>query len=212
MTEQQSQGRELPAPPECVLADDQTAALDAVARVLQARGFRIVAAVRDGQDALDALAAHPNAIGIVNTRLPRLSGVEIARRAAPGTAIIFYTGHRDRAPLLDGLAAGIRGIVLKEAPLDDLIRAVETVAAGGVYLDPVLAGVIITSEATKALTDRERSVLRLLADGRRNDAIAQTLGIAPGTVRAHVRNAMQKLEVDTRAQAVAEALRRALIE
>lgn len=201
-----------PYAPECVLADDQTATLDAVARVLRARGFRIAAAVRDGQEALGELAAHPSAIGIVNARLPRVSGLEIARRAAPGTAIILYTGHRDRASLLDGLAAGVRGIVLKEAPLEDLVRAIQTVATGGVYIDPVLAGVIVTAEGTKALTDRERSVLRLLADGHRNDLIAEELGIAPDTVRAHVRNAMRKLGVDTRTQAVAEALRRALIE
>ena len=201
-----------PHAPECVQADDQTATLDAVARVLRARGFRIAATVRDGEEALGELAAHPSAIGIVNARLPRVSGLEIARRAAPGTAIILYTGHRDRASLLDGLAAGVRGIVLKEAPLEDLVRAVQTVATGGVYIDPVLAGVIVTPEGTKGLTDRERSVLRLLADGHRNDVIVKELGIAPDTVRAHVRNAMRKLGVDTRTQAVAEALRRALIE
>ncbi len=83
--------------------------------------------------------------------------------------------------------------------------------SGRIYLDPLLAGVV-TAPELKALTSRERSVLRLLADGQGSEAIGRTLSIAPDTVRAHVRNAMRKLGVETRTQAVAEALRRALIE
>jgi Response regulator containing a CheY-like receiver domain and an HTH DNA-binding domain len=104
--------------------------------------------------------------------------------------------------------------VLKEAPLPDLVRAVETVAEGKTYVDPVLAGVIASAEMTKqipSLTQREREVLRLLADGLSNEEIGKRLFISPETVRTHVRKAMAKLEADTRTEAVATALRQSLI-
>lgn len=196
----------------CVLADDHPAVLEAVSRVLREHGIDVVATSTDGESAVAAILEHKPQVAIIDIKMGRLSGVEATRRIGTDTHVILYTGYRDRTLLLDGLDAGARAIVLKEAPLDDLVRAVRTVAEGGVYLDPVLAGVLITTETTKALTERERSVLRLLADGYRNDSIGSALAIAPDTVRAHVRNAMRKLEVDTRTQAVAEALRRSLID
>jgi DNA-binding NarL/FixJ family response regulator len=88
------------------------------------------------------------------------------------------------------------------------------VSEGGTYVDPVLAGVIAGSQATSrlaSLTKREREILRLLADGMRNEQVAIELSISPLTVRTHVKNAMEKLEADTRTQAVARALRDSLI-
>jgi DNA-binding NarL/FixJ family response regulator len=149
--------------------------------------------------------------------MPKLGGIELSRRAqrsAPDTSILLYTGYGDRALLTEALDAGVRGFVLKEAPLGDLVRAVETVADGGVYVDPVLAGVFATASTTDklpALTQREREVLRLLADGLSNEEIGKRLFISAETVRTHVRKAMDKLDADTRTQAVARALRNQLI-
>ena len=115
---------------------------------------------------------------------------------------------------MEALDAGARGFVLKEAPLPDLVRAVETVAHGGSYVDPVLAGVIASAEAAGRIpkvTQREREILRLLADGLTNEEIGKELFISPETVRTHVRKAMAKLDADTRTQAVATALRQSLI-
>ena len=103
---------------------------------------------------------------------------------------------------------------MPERPCPDL-RAIETVAQGSVYVDPVLAGVLAvpdTMQQPTMLTQREREVLRLLADGHRNDDIGRELQIAGETARVHIRNAMRKLGADTRTQAVAVALRRSLIE
>jgi DNA-binding NarL/FixJ family response regulator len=149
--------------------------------------------------------------------MPRLGGVELARQAvtrAPDTALIFYTAYGDRALVTEALDVGVRGFVLKEAPLTDLVRAVEEVAGGSTYVDPVLAGVLATASVAKdlpALTQRERDVLRLLADGLSNEEIGRRLFISPETVRTHVRKAMEKLDADTRTQAVATALRQSLI-
>jgi DNA-binding NarL/FixJ family response regulator len=149
--------------------------------------------------------------------MPRLSGLELTRRlerVAPKTAVVLYTAYGDRALITEAIDAGVRGFVLKEAPLSDLVRAVELVASGGTYVDPVLAGVLATAEVTgklPALTQREREVLRLLADGLTNEQIGKSLFISPETVRTHVRKAMGKLDADTRTQAVATALRQSLI-
>ena len=202
---------------ECVVADDHPAVLDAVTSFLERRGIRVTGKARDGDEALALLEAEQPTVALLDIRMPGVSGIDVARRAgraAPETAIILYTGFGDRELLTEALDAGVRGFVLKEAPLEDLVRAVETVAAGGTYVDPVLAGVLASSEATSRIpkiTQREREVLRLLADGLGNDEIGRRLYISPETVRTHVRKAMDKLDADTRTQAVAEALRLSLI-
>jgi DNA-binding NarL/FixJ family response regulator len=149
--------------------------------------------------------------------MPRLSGIEVAVHAAevaPETAIVFYTAFGDRALLSEALDAGVRGFVLKEAPLADLVRALERVVGGEAYIDPVLAGALVSgrlADRVPSLTQREREVLRLLADGHANEEIGKRLHISPETVRTHVRKAMAKLEADTRTQAVAIALRQSII-
>ena len=200
----------------CVIADDHPAMLTAVADILERSGIEIVGRASDGQDALAQIEAKQPRVALVDVRMPRLSGIEVAQKAAvvaPNTSIVFYTAYGDRALLSEALDVGARGFVLKEAPLTDLVRAVERVAAGEAYVDPVLAGVLVSAQTDKipSLTQREREVLRLLADGLSNDEIGKRLFISPETVRTHVRKAMAKLEADTRTHAVATALRQSLI-
>ena len=189
----------------------------AVSEVLRRAGFDVLACGADGREAADLIAEHRPLVAIVDMRMPHLSGIEVAREAAtasPETRFVFYTAFGDRALLSDALDAGARGFVLKEAPLHDLIRAVQRVAAGEAYVDPVLAGLLVGSPAAQQapnLTQREREVLRLLADGLANEAIGVELGISIETVRTHLRKAMNKLDADTRTQAVATALRHSLI-
>jgi DNA-binding NarL/FixJ family response regulator len=199
-----------------VIADDHPAMLTAIADTLEASGVDIVGRASDGLEALTQIEAKQPCIALVDVRMPRLSGIEVAQKAAvvaPNTSIVFYTAYGDRALLSEALDVGARGFVLKEAPLPDLVRAVERVAAGEAYVDPVLAGVLVSAQSDKipSLTQREREVLRLLADGLANEEIGKRLFISPETVRTHLRKAMAKLEADTRTQAVATALRQSLI-
>lgn len=201
----------------CLVADDHPAMVEAICEMLESHGIEIAGRARDGEEALAKLERRHPAVAVVDLRMPKLSGVEIARCAAtssPDTAVILYTAYGERALLMEAIDAGARGFLLKEAPLDDLVRAVELVAAGGTYVDPVLAGVFATpaaADAMPALTKREREVLRLLADGNSNEEIGKALFISPETVRTHLRKAMGKLDADTRTQAVATALRQSLI-
>jgi DNA-binding NarL/FixJ family response regulator len=191
--------------------------LDAVSEFLTAAGIEVVARARDGDAALVQIEERRPRIALVDVRMPGIGGLELARRVArvaPETAVLLYTGYGDQALLTEALDAGVSGFVLKEAPLDDLVRAVESVAAGSSYVDPVLAGALAASAVggtLPKLTQRERDVLRLLADGLSNEEIGRRLFISAETVRTHVRKAMEKLDADTRTAAVARALRENLI-
>ena len=201
----------------CVVADDHPAVLDAVAEFLTQGGVEVVGRARDGEEALERIEHAKPRVALVDVRMPKLGGIELARRAkrsAPATAVLLYTGYGDRALLTEALDAGVAGFVLKEAPMDDLLRALKSVAEGGTYVDPVLAGTLAASSVGSKLpqlTQRERDVLRLLADGLSNEEIGKRLFISAETVRTHVRKAMEKLDADTRTQAVARALRDHLI-
>ena len=203
----------------CLVADDHPAVVEAVADVLTEAGIAVTARASAGDQALSLLETHVPQVALLDLRMPRLSGIDVARRltrSGSPTAVILYTAFGDRALLTEALDAGVRGFVLKEAPLVEVVRAVEVVARGRTYVDPVLAGVISVgavfgTELEVQLTVREREVLRLLADGRSNGEIGAELSISPETVRTHVRKAMAKLDADTRTQAVATALRQSLI-
>ena len=205
-------------PYRCVIADDHPAIIDAVSRYLaDVDDVEIVAQAQNGDEALRLIEEHAPDVAVVDIRMPGVGGIEIARRlSAEGskTAVILYTGHSERSLLLEALDAGARGFLVKEAPLDDLARAIRTIGAGGTYVDPALASVLAGPQAAERLptiTKREREILRLLADGMRNEQVARQLSISPLTVRSHVKNAMRKLEADTRTEAVAKALRESLI-
>jgi DNA-binding NarL/FixJ family response regulator len=149
--------------------------------------------------------------------MPRLSGLDVVRTlsaAASPTRVILYTGYGDDALLNDALDAGVGGVIDKEAPLDELLRAIRIVAEGGTYLDPTAAAALVAQRRrnrTRELTPREREILRLLADGNSNETIGSMLSISSQTVRTHLQKAMEKLGATTRVQAVATALRESLI-
>jgi DNA-binding NarL/FixJ family response regulator len=205
-------------PIRCLIADDHPAILDSVSRFLEDDDeVEIVGKATEGERALREIEEQTPDVALLDIRMPGLGGIEIARRlvaVGASTAVILYTGHPDRSLLLEALDAGARGFLLKEAPLDDLTRAIRIVAQGGTYVDPALAGVLAgpgVADRLPTLTKREREVLRLLADGMRNEQVARELSISPLTVRTHVKKAMEKLEADTRTEAVARAMRASLI-
>ena len=206
------------APVTCLVADDHPAVLDSVSRFLELRGFRVVARVSRGDEALAEIERLEPSVALLDVDMAPIDGIEVARRTlagAPERRIVVYTAHRDREVLERALDAGARGFVLKQAPLAELARALEVVAAGGTYVDPELASAVVSAgseSASSPLTPREREVLGLLADGQTNQAASKTLGISAETMQSHVRNIMGKLEADTRTQAVATAIRQSLID
>lgn len=190
--------------------------LESIARYLGAQGYRVVGLARNGDEAVSLIESLRPSLAVLDLRMPGLSGAGVVRQVArttPQCGAVVYSGFGDSALLDEALDAGARGFVLKDAPLEALVRALQTVADGGMYIDPALADVVIRATPARdlGLTARERDVLRLLADGHSNESIGRELFIAPDTARTQLGAAMAKLGVSTRTQAVAMALRRSLI-
>lgn len=201
----------------CVVADDHPAVRELVARYLGEHGIVVAATAEDGRAALNAIIEHAPDVALLDVRMPQLSGIDVARRLAvgpTGTAVILYTAYGDREQLVHALDAGVRGFVQKDAPLEEILRAVRFVSQNGVYIDAALGSVLVNphaAERLKTLTARQREVLTCIADGMTTDEVARALFISPDTVRVHLRNSMETLDAGTRTHAVAKALRQSLI-
>jgi DNA-binding NarL/FixJ family response regulator len=203
------------APTTCVVADDHPAVLASVSRYLEASGLRVVGRARNGEEAIALVESQRPMLALLDLRMPKLGGAAALRRIArttPQCASVAYSGYADRAMLTEALDAGARGFVLKDAPFEALLRALDTVTSGGMYIDPALADIVLrAADGDVKLTPRERDVLRLLADGHSNESIGKSLFISPDTARTQLGVAMAKLGAATRTQAVAIALRDSLI-
>lgn len=200
----------------CLLADDHPALLVALSDVLWEAGFSVVGPAQDGESAIRAAAEAQPELAVVDYRMPRCAGVELVRRlleVSPHTRIAVYTADADLGLVEAVLEAGAAAVVLKEAPLPDLLRALDELLAGGRYLDPALASLILEPgrAGSGSLTARELEVLRLLSDGLSHEAIGKKLEIRAETVRSHARKAAARLGARTRTQAVASAIRLGLI-
>ena len=191
--------------------------MESVTRLLEENGeFRIVATAIEGIEALARIRELKPDVALIDVGMPHLDGVEITRRLTEEgipTRVLVYSGQSDAAVAIEALEAGAAGFVLKGGELAELAHAASVVARGGTFVDAEIAAALNAprSERPPLLTRREREVLRLLAEGFRNDEVAERLGISPLTVRTHVRHAMEKLDAGTRTEAVATALRLSLI-
>ena len=200
----------------CLLADDHPGLLVALSDFLERAGVEIVGVATDGREAVELAASATPDVALVDFRMPKLARTELIAailEASPETRIVVYTAEADDLLVGDALRAGARGVVLKEAPLVDVTRALETVLGGRCYVDPALAALALArpQNGNGALTPRERDVLKLLAEGLPHEEIGRRLGISGETVRTHVQKACDRLGASTRTQAVATALRQGLI-
>jgi DNA-binding NarL/FixJ family response regulator len=200
----------------CLIVDDHEVVREGL-RLAFSRtdSIRVVGEAADGGAAI-ALAQRrrPNVV-ILDIRMPGMDGLEAARKiteAVPETGILVFTAFAERTLLTRGMEAGAKGYILKEAPYQTLVRAVQKVAAGDGYVDPALMPAFLNKDRENSLTAREREILRLLADGMSNADVAAKLFISQETVKSHVRHILTKLEADTRTHAVAIALRTAIID
>jgi DNA-binding NarL/FixJ family response regulator len=196
----------------CLVADDHPALTTAVCGYLVANGFEIVGPVPDGVRAVQLAAEQKPELALLDLRMPRLHGVALITEllaVSPSTRIAVYTADADAQIATDVLAAGAVAVVLKEAPLADVVRALEAARTGRSYLDPALVRAV--TPTGERLTPRELEVLVLVAEGLQHEEIGRRLGIGAETVRTHLRKACDRLGAATRTQAVATALRLGLI-
>src|SRR6187549_1671349 len=200
------------SPKRVVLVDDHEIVREAIkARMSAVDGVEIVGEAETAEEVIDKVKELEPDVAIVDVELPGKDGIDATKdilKARPETRVIIFTAHAQPDLLTLALRAGASGYVLKSAPAEDIARAVKAVTGGGTFLGGDFAGGK-PSEVEKLLdlSPRERQILELLAEGLRVKEIAERLGLSPATVHTHVRNAIAKLEVDTRTEAVALAVR-----
>jgi DNA-binding NarL/FixJ family response regulator len=201
----------------CLIVDDHEVVREGLRLALsRADNIRVVGEAADGSAAVSlAKRRRPNVV-IMDVRMPGTDGLQAAREISsevPETAVLMFTAYGERSLLTRGLEAGAKGYILKEAPQQTLVRAIQKVAGGDGYVDPALMPAFLAGkDQTDMLTGREREILQLLADGMSNADVAGRLFISQETVKSHVRHILTKLEADTRTHAVAIALREAIID
>jgi len=184
--------------------------------LLRSSNIRVVGEAPDGETAIALVERRRPNVVIMDLRMPGMDGIEATeeiRRRVPDTAVIVFTAYSERALLSRSLESGAKGYILKEAPHETLLRAIEKVASGDTFVDPALMPNLVQGrDGGDSLTAREREILQLRADGMSNADVAGRLFISQETVKSHVRHILVKLEADTRTQAVAIALREAMID
>jgi DNA-binding NarL/FixJ family response regulator len=202
----------------CLAVDDHPAVRQGLALLLGgAPDIELVDAVHSGEEVMDAVRRHDPGVVIVDVRLPGMDGISTVKRLAadaPEANSVVFSAYGDKRLLSDAISAGARGYVMKGSPPDDLLRAIRTVHDGDAFVDPSLSpALLMTKEVADApLSEREREVLQLLAEGLHTEEVARRIGLSPETVKSDTRRAITKLEADGRVHAVAIALRKALIE
>jgi DNA-binding NarL/FixJ family response regulator len=196
-----------------VLADDQALIRAGFRALLEARDIRVVAEAADGVEAIEAVARAKPDVVLMDIRMPRMDGVEATRRL-PGQRVLIVTTYELDEYVVEALRAGAAGFILKDAPPDELIHAVRTVAAGDALLAPSVTRRLLEQvvrrlpESPKPppsyeeLTAREREIFELVARGLSNSEIAERLYLSAGTVKSHVSHTLIKLGLRDRVQAV----------
>jgi two-component system response regulator NreC len=208
-----------------LLADDHGIVRRGLRSILEEAGHTIVAEAVDGIEAARLCEDHRPDLLIVDIGMPKLSGIEVAARAQkldrpPG--IIILSMHSDESYIIRALAAGARAYLLKDATDEDLLPAVRAVAAGKPFFSPAVAAVLVEdymrtlqkrglSDSYHLLTDREKEILHLLAEGRSNKEVATLLDVGVSTVETHRANLMQKLSLHNTAEIVLYAVRKGII-
>jgi DNA-binding NarL/FixJ family response regulator len=208
-----------------VLAEDQQLVRQGLRLLLEREpSFALIGEAADGWEAAQMTTRQQPDVLVLDLMLPRLHGLDVIRQVrenSPRTRILVLSMHADEPYVLESLSSGAAGYLLKDCSATELIKAIKTVQTGQSYLSPALAGRLNQSEkpepagrktqVTDILTKRERSVLKLAAEGFNCTEIAATLSISPRTAETHRANLMRKLELRSQTELVRFAIRSRII-
>ena len=211
-----------------LLVDDQTLVRQGIRSLLsldEADGIEVIAEATDGQQAIEQVPLVKPDVVLMDMRMPVMSGLEALQalsRTGQLPPTIILTTFDDDQLVLAGIKAGARGYLLKDVSLEQLVGAIRTVAAGGSLVQPAVTQKLLSGlehmqtgfaslDKPDPLTDRETEILRLMAGGFSNKEIANSLGVAEGTIKNHVSNILSKLGVRDRTRAVLKALEAKLV-
>jgi two-component system, NarL family, response regulator NreC len=209
-----------------MIADDHTLVRQGLRKILEERPeWSVVAEVSNGREAVRrALEEQPDLV-ILDIGMPMLNGIEAIRqitRRAPNIPVLILSMHSDEAYIVQALQAGARGYLLKDSADTDLIRAIEAIANGKSFFSPAVATVMLddyvkhlaqkgVSDRFELLSEREREIFQLVAEGHSNKEVAELLCISPLTVETHRAHILQKLDIHNTAELVLYAVKRGVI-
>jgi two-component system response regulator NreC len=209
-----------------LLGDDHTLLRQGLRKILQERpDWDVVAEAGDGREAVrQALALQPD-VAILDIGMPLMNGIESTRqivRRRPETHVLILSMHANEAYIIQALKAGAKGYLLKDSADTELIRGVEVVASGKSFFSPAVAKVMLDdyvrhlaekgiADRFDSLSEREREIFQLVAEGRSTKEIAELLSVSPATIETHRAHVLQKLDVHNTAELVLYAVRRGVI-
>ena len=208
----------MPTRTRCLAVDDHATVRQGLGLLFEGQDdLELLSTAETGEDALAAVEREQPEVVIMDVRLPGIDGISAVKRiaqSAPGVKTVIFSAYGDKRLLSDAITAGARGYVMKGSPTEDLLRAVRTVVGGQAFVDPSLSPALIMTQsmAEAPLSEREREILQLLAEGYHTEEVARRIGLSAETVKSDTKRAIQKLEADSRVHAVAIALRQAIIE
>lgn len=204
-----------------LLADDHPMFSQGLKALLEREGFEVVGQAEDGHEAVRMARKLEPDVAVIDLGMPLLNGVDAAReihRRAPKTQVILLTMYEEDAYVLEALQAGVRGYVLKAQASSDLVGAIRQVIRGAIYLSPGISEAVVKAYMSKSevppdpLTQRERQVLQLVAEGKTTKEVASILGVSVKTAESHRTRTMQKLDIHEVAGLVRYAIKRGLIK
>jgi DNA-binding NarL/FixJ family response regulator len=216
-----------------IVEDHEMIRLGLKAGLERIEGFSIAGEAEDGLEAVEMICAQRPDVVLMDIELPGMDGIEATQRVKqrlPDLRVVMLTSHQEDEGIFAAFAAGADGYCLKGAPMTRLALAIRTVIDGAAWLDPAIASRVLREPARTAaasapaapkeseglppgleLSDREKDVLRLVAEGLSNPEIGKRLYLSAETVKSHLRRIMEKLVADDRTQAAVKALRQGLI-
>lgn len=204
-----------------IICDDQAIVRDGLSMLLKLdREIEIAGVAQDGLEAIELVEKEMPDLVLMDLKMPGLNGIEATRRIRaryPAVKILVLTTYDDDEWIFDAIRAGASGYLLKDTPHTEVVAAIKGTIAGGAYTDPVVTEKLLRAVAdqqsqqatliTDQLTDRELDVLRVLARGLNNAAIAEVLHLSEGTVRNHISAILAKLDLSDRTQAAVIAVK-----
>jgi DNA-binding NarL/FixJ family response regulator len=208
-----------------IICDDQALIREGLEMILKLdANIEVVGLAQDGAEAVELAEEKKPDLVLMDLKMPGMNGVEATRRIHlnyPDIKILILTTYDDDSWLFDAIRAGASGYLLKDTPREDVIKAIKGTSEGRTYLDPTVAGKLLSQFAdhqtqpssliTDKLTEREADVLRLLARGLSNNDIAERLALSEGTVRNYISTILAKLGLSDRTQAAIVAIQHGLV-
>jgi DNA-binding NarL/FixJ family response regulator len=208
-----------------LLGDDHTLMRHGLRKVLEARPeWEIVAEAGDGRSAVRQVLALEPDVAVLDIGMPLLNGIEATAqitRRAPDVKVLILSMYADEAYVIQAVRAGARGYLLKDSAGIDLIGAIASLAAGTSFFSPPIARVLLDeygrrlaaspADTYESLSEREREIVQMVAEGRSSREMARLLGITPGAVEAHRAQILQKLDCHNTAELVLYAVRRRIV-